>query len=230
HNRDAHVNYLKHTQENADTLRAIIEHARELRPLDSNLDSACKFVTRIEELLVYVNETCPSMKPVSNKLVVVTPMNKTRKVSGYLNDGNACVKSKSVKSGSTKSKNKEMWKPIGKVYTKVGYIWKSTGWIFTIVGNISSLTRYCDNKSAIALCCNNVQHSRSKHTDVRYHFIKEQMENGVVELYFVRIDYQLVDISTKALPRERFNLLIEKLGMKSMSLETLKNLVEEEEE
>ncbi|GJT83734.1 retrovirus-related pol polyprotein from transposon TNT 1-94 [Tanacetum coccineum] len=45
---------------------------------------------------------------------------------------------------------------------------------------------YCDNKSAITLCCNNVQHSRSKHIDVRYHFIKEQVENGVVELYFVR--------------------------------------------
>ncbi|GJZ86416.1 hypothetical protein Tco_0658026 [Tanacetum coccineum] len=45
---------------------------------------------------------------------------------------------------------------------------------------------YCDNKSAIALCCSNIQHSRSKHIDVRYHFIKEQLENGVVELYFVR--------------------------------------------
>ncbi|GJV00616.1 retrovirus-related pol polyprotein from transposon TNT 1-94 [Tanacetum coccineum] len=82
HNRDAHVNYLKHTQENANTLREIIEHARELRPLDSNLDSVCKFVTRIQELLVYVNETCPSTKPVSNKLVVVTPINMTRKVRG----------------------------------------------------------------------------------------------------------------------------------------------------
>ncbi|GKE11519.1 retrovirus-related pol polyprotein from transposon TNT 1-94 [Tanacetum coccineum] len=61
---------------------------------------------------------------------------------------------------------------------------------------------YCDNKSAIALCCNNVQHSRSKHIDVRYHFIKEQVENGVVELYFVRTEYQLADIFTKALPRE----------------------------
>ncbi|GKG34995.1 copia protein, partial [Tanacetum coccineum] len=37
---------------------------------------------------------------------------------------------------------------------------------------------YCDNKSAIALFCNNVQHSRAKHIDVRYHFIKEQVENG----------------------------------------------------
>ncbi|GJU47565.1 retrovirus-related pol polyprotein from transposon TNT 1-94 [Tanacetum coccineum] len=70
---------------------------------------------------------------------------------------------------------------------------------------------YCDNKSAIALCCNNVQHSRAKHIDVRYHFIKEQVENGIVELYFVRTEYQLADIFTKPLPRERFNFLIEKL-------------------
>ncbi|GKB63944.1 integrase, catalytic region, zinc finger, CCHC-type containing protein [Tanacetum coccineum] len=88
---------------------------------------------------------------------------------------------------------------------------------------------YCDNKSAIALCCNNVQHSRAKHIDVRYHFIKEQVENGIVELYFVRTEYQLADIFTKPLPRERFNFLIEKLGMRSMSLETLKRLTEEED-
>ncbi|GKC10065.1 retrovirus-related pol polyprotein from transposon TNT 1-94 [Tanacetum coccineum] len=89
---------------------------------------------------------------------------------------------------------------------------------------------YYDNKSAIALCCNNVQQSRSKHIDVRYHFIKEQVQNRVVELYFVRTEYLLADIFTKALPRERFNFLIEKLGMKSMSPETLKSLAEEEEE
>ncbi|GJS36071.1 retrovirus-related pol polyprotein from transposon TNT 1-94 [Tanacetum coccineum] len=86
---------------------------------------------------------------------------------------------------------------------------------------------YCDNKSAIALCCNNVQHSRAKHIDVRYHFIKEQVENEIVELYFVRTEYQLADIFTKPLPGERFNFLIEKLGMRSMSLETLKHLIEE---
>ncbi|GJW31739.1 hypothetical protein Tco_0051771 [Tanacetum coccineum] len=84
--------------------------------------------------------------------------------------------------------------------------------------------------SVIALCCNNVQHSRAKHIDVRYHFIKEQMENGVVELYFVRTEYQLADIFTKPLPRERFNFLIEKLGMRTMSPETLKRLAEETEE
>ncbi|GJS70833.1 retrovirus-related pol polyprotein from transposon TNT 1-94 [Tanacetum coccineum] len=88
---------------------------------------------------------------------------------------------------------------------------------------------YYDSKSAIALCCNNVQHSRSKHIDVIYRFIKEQVENGVVELYFVITKYQLADIFTKALPRERFHFLIDKLVMKSISLETLKNLTEEEE-
>nr|GEW92176.1 hypothetical protein [Tanacetum cinerariifolium] len=89
---------------------------------------------------------------------------------------------------------------------------------------------YCDNKSVIALCCNNVQHSRAKHIDVRYHFIKEQVENGIVELYFVRTEYQLAVIFTKPLPRERFNFLIDKLSMKSISLDTLKSLAEETDE
>ncbi|GJS02626.1 retrovirus-related pol polyprotein from transposon TNT 1-94 [Tanacetum coccineum] len=89
---------------------------------------------------------------------------------------------------------------------------------------------YCDNRSAIALCCNNVQHSRSKHIDIRYHFIREKVEKGVVELNFVTTDYQLVDIFTKALPREWFEFLLPRLGMKSMSPETLKRLQEGEEE
>nr|GEW98238.1 retrovirus-related Pol polyprotein from transposon TNT 1-94 [Tanacetum cinerariifolium]GEX18813.1 retrovirus-related Pol polyprotein from transposon TNT 1-94 [Tanacetum cinerariifolium] len=72
-------------------------------------------------------------------------------------------------------------------------------------------------------------HSKSKHIDARYHFINEQVENRVVELYFVRTEYQLADIFTKALPKERLEFLINKLGMKSMSLATLKSLAEEEE-
>ncbi|GJU97175.1 hypothetical protein Tco_1326446 [Tanacetum coccineum] len=75
---------------------------------------------------------------------------------------------------------------------------------------------YCDKKSATALCCNNFQHSRSKHIDIRYHFIKEQVENRVVELYFVRTEYQLADIFTKALGLERLEFLINKLGMRSI--------------
>nr|GEZ03480.1 ribonuclease H [Tanacetum cinerariifolium] len=89
---------------------------------------------------------------------------------------------------------------------------------------------YCDNKSAVALCCNNVQHSRAKHMDIHYHFIKEQVESGIMELYFARTELQLADIFPKPLPREIFNFLIDKLGMKSMSPETLKHLVEETNE
>nr|GEX00527.1 retrotransposon protein, putative, Ty1-copia subclass [Tanacetum cinerariifolium] len=80
----------------------------------------------------------------------------------------------------------------------------------------NEIPRYCDNRSAIALCCNNVQHSKSKHIDIRHHFIQEQVEKGVVELFFVTIDYQLADIFTKALPRERFEFLLPRLGTKSM--------------
>ncbi|GJW91610.1 retrovirus-related pol polyprotein from transposon TNT 1-94 [Tanacetum coccineum] len=81
----------------------------------------------------------------------------------------------------------------------------------------NNIPLYHDNKSAIALCCNNVQHSRSKHIDIRHLFIKDQVENSVVELYFVATDYQLADIFTKALPRERFKFLLPRLGMKSMT-------------
>ncbi|GJX59088.1 retrovirus-related pol polyprotein from transposon TNT 1-94 [Tanacetum coccineum] len=106
--------------------------------------------------------------------------------------------------------------------------WSSKKQKSTAISNygfqFNKIPLYCDNKSAIDLCCNNVQHSRAKHIDIRYHFIKEQVENGIVELYFVRTEYQLADIFTKPLPRERFNFLIDKLGMKSMSSETLKRL------
>nr|GFA38199.1 retrovirus-related Pol polyprotein from transposon TNT 1-94 [Tanacetum cinerariifolium] len=64
--------------------------------------------------------------------------------------------------------------------------------------------KWAPRACTIALCCNNVQHSWSKHIDIRYHFIRERVEKGVVELFFVMTDYQLADIFTKALPRERF--------------------------
>nr|GEX25193.1 hypothetical protein [Tanacetum cinerariifolium] len=75
----------------------------------------------------------------------------------------------------------------------------------------NKIPMYCDNKSAIALCCNNVQHSRSKHIDIRYHFIKKQVENGVIELYFVNTEYQLADLFTKALGRDRITRFHTKL-------------------
>nr|GEX33036.1 retrovirus-related Pol polyprotein from transposon TNT 1-94 [Tanacetum cinerariifolium] len=81
--------------------------------------------------------------------------------------------------------------------------------------DFNKIPMYCDNRSAIALCCNNVQHSMSKHIDIRHHFIREQVERGVVELYFVSTDYQLADIFTKALLRQRFKFILPRLGMKN---------------
>nr|GEZ82446.1 copia protein [Tanacetum cinerariifolium] len=94
----------------------------------------------------------------------------------------------------------------------------------------NKISMYCDNKSAIALCCNDVQHSRSKHINIRYHFIKEQAENGVIKLYFVNTECQLADLFTKSLGRDRIEFLINKLGMRSFTLETLKQLMDELDE
>ncbi|GJV15575.1 retrovirus-related pol polyprotein from transposon TNT 1-94 [Tanacetum coccineum] len=60
-----------------------------------------------------------------------------------------------------------------------------------------------NSMAAIAISCNPVQHSRTKHIDVRYHFIKEKVEKGIVELFFVGTEYQLADLFTKALSEDR---------------------------
>nr|GFB60628.1 retrotransposon protein, putative, unclassified [Tanacetum cinerariifolium] len=86
---------------------------------------------------------------------------------------------------------------------------------------------YCDSKEAIAISCNPVQHSRTKHIDVKYHFIKEKVEKGVVELFFVRTEYQLADMFTKALPEERFKYLVRRLGMRCLTPEELEVLENE---
>ncbi|GKD59528.1 hypothetical protein Tco_1297037, partial [Tanacetum coccineum] len=87
-------------------------------------------------------------------------------------------------------------------------------------------------------CCAQILWMRSQLTDyglgfnkiLIFHFIKEQVENGVVELYFVNTEYQLADIFTKALCRERIEFLINKLGMRSFTPETLKQLADEAKE
>ncbi|GJZ08672.1 hypothetical protein Tco_0542955 [Tanacetum coccineum] len=80
-NREAHVDYIRITKENADTLRDIVEQARTSNPLDNALAYACMYTKQIQELLVYVSDTCPSSPLKSEKLVAVTPMNKARKVT-----------------------------------------------------------------------------------------------------------------------------------------------------
>nr|GFA59806.1 retrovirus-related Pol polyprotein from transposon TNT 1-94 [Tanacetum cinerariifolium] len=84
--------------------------------------------------------------------------------------------------------------------------------------HLDKIPMYCDSKATIAISCNPVQHSRTKHIDVRYHFIKEKVKMGIVELLFVRTEYQLADLFTKALPEERFKYLVRRLDTIHMGL------------
>jgi hypothetical protein len=70
-----------------------------------------------------------------------------------------------------------------------------------------------DNKSAIALSKNPVHHDRSKHIDTRYHFIRDCVDRGEVDVEHVSTVEQLADILTKALGRVRFAELRQKLGV-----------------
>nr|GEV84320.1 retrovirus-related Pol polyprotein from transposon TNT 1-94 [Tanacetum cinerariifolium] len=90
-----------------------------------------------------------------------------------------------------------------------------------LAGSELKLASYRFLKTLDGNISNIAQHSRSKHIDIRHHFIREQVEKGVVELYFVTTDYQLADIFTKALPRERFKFLLPRLDtMADMNIPT----------
>jgi hypothetical protein len=83
-----------------------------------------------------------------------------------------------------------------------------------MTGNQSSATRiYIDNKSAIQLCKNPVFHDRSKHIEVRYHYIRECVESGKIIVEHVSTSDQLADILTKPLARVRFQELRTRIGM-----------------
>ncbi|GKE76228.1 hypothetical protein Tco_1542348 [Tanacetum coccineum] len=93
--------------------------------------------------------------------------------------------------------------------------------------HFDKIPMYCDSKAAIAISCNLVQHSHTKHIDVRYHFIKEQVEKGIVELFFVGTEYQLADLFTKALSEDRFKYLVKRLGIRCLTPEELEVLANE---
>nr|GEX02599.1 hypothetical protein [Tanacetum cinerariifolium] len=93
--------------------------------------------------------------------------------------------------------------------------------------HFDKIPMYCDSKAAIAISYNPVHHSRTKHIDVRYHFIKEKVENGIVELFFIETEYQLADLFTKALSEDRFKYLIRRLGMRCLTPEELEVLANE---
>lgn len=72
---------------------------------------------------------------------------------------------------------------------------------------------YCDNMSAIAIAKNPVQHRKTKHIKIKYHFLREAVSEGEISLIHCPTDEQIADIFTKALPKAKFEFIRNKLGV-----------------
>ncbi|GJU97444.1 hypothetical protein Tco_1326715 [Tanacetum coccineum] len=103
-NREVHIDYLWNAQEQANILWEIFEQAKAKQPLDSELDLACKYTIRIQELLVYVQDTCPNAITPNTRKVVVTPMNNVKKVR-FAEPLTSSSNSKQVESSNTSDSN-----------------------------------------------------------------------------------------------------------------------------
>ena len=75
------------------------------------------------------------------------------------------------------------------------------------------MTLYCDNMSAINISKNPVQHSRTKHIDIRHHYIRDLVDDKVITLEHAVTEEQVADIFTKALDANQFEKLRGKLGI-----------------
>ncbi|GKB84949.1 hypothetical protein Tco_0957221 [Tanacetum coccineum] len=106
-NREVHIAYIRNTQEQANILQKIVKQAKAKQSLDSELELACKYITRIQELLVYVQDTCPNAIPPSAKKVTVKPMNNVKKVR-FVEPLTSSSKIQQVESSNTSYSNTPM--------------------------------------------------------------------------------------------------------------------------
>ena len=79
--------------------------------------------------------------------------------------------------------------------------------------SLSKIPLFCDNTSAINISKNPIMHSRTKHIEIRHHFIRDHVLKGDCEIKFIDTENQLADIFTKPLPKDRFFKLRGKLGV-----------------
>ncbi|GJT80709.1 integrase, catalytic region, zinc finger, CCHC-type containing protein [Tanacetum coccineum] len=106
-NREVHIDYLRNTKKQANILQEIVKQAKAKQPLDGDLDLACKYATRIQELLVYVQDTYLNAITPSTKKVAVTPMNNVKKVR-FAEPLTSSSNIKQVESSNTSDSNTPM--------------------------------------------------------------------------------------------------------------------------
>jgi hypothetical protein len=78
---------------------------------------------------------------------------------------------------------------------------------------LSKAPLVCDNKSAIHMADNPVEHIRTKHIDIRYHFLRDHQQKGDIEIAYVSTHNQLVDVFTKPLDEKTFSKLRNELNV-----------------
>ena len=71
----------------------------------------------------------------------------------------------------------------------------------------------CDNTSAICLTKNPIQHCRTKHIEIRHHFLRDEVNKNGIELHFVKTKKQIADVFTKSLCNDRFLFLRREVGL-----------------
>jgi ATP sulfurylase len=71
----------------------------------------------------------------------------------------------------------------------------------------------CDNQSYIKMTENHVFHDRSKHIEIRYHYIRDMVQRGAIKIQYVSTDEQVADVLTKPLSRVKFEHFQDKIGI-----------------
>jgi hypothetical protein len=79
--------------------------------------------------------------------------------------------------------------------------------------NLSKVPLLCDNESAFCLADNLVEHSRTKHIDIRHHFLRDHQQRGDIDIYHISTENELADIFTKPLDENRFCRLRSELNV-----------------